>query len=77
MDNSDHLRKSFRLRGIHPVFEIYIPEIRKRKMAEETMAVLVTPAYQKLTSLSNFCGDLGEDTLKWLKEYDRVTKFNK
>ncbi|GFV83984.1 CCHC-type domain-containing protein [Trichonephila clavipes] len=38
---------------------------------------VVTPSLQQWRSSSTFRGGLGEDPLKWLKEYDRVANFNK
>lgn len=38
---------------------------------------VVMPAYQPLRNPSSFRGDPGEDPITWLKEYDRVAKFNR
>lgn len=78
VDNRDDLRRSLRLRGIPPEFGLYSPVSRKgTKMTEETTPVIVTPTPQQLRSPSTFRGEPGEDPLKWLKEYDRVAKFNR
>ncbi|GFR21538.1 hypothetical protein TNCT_572611 [Trichonephila clavata] len=45
-------------------------------MQEESKPSVVTPTYQQKGSLSTFRGTPEEDHLKWLKEYDRVTKLN-
>ncbi|GFR15471.1 retrotrans_gag domain-containing protein [Trichonephila clavata] len=45
-------------------------------MQEESKPTVVTPTYQQQRSPSTFRGTPEEDPLKWLKEYDRVDKFN-
>ncbi|GFQ66301.1 CCHC-type domain-containing protein [Trichonephila clavata] len=45
-------------------------------MQEESKPTVVTPTYQQQRSPSTFRGKSEEDPLKWLKEYDRVAKFN-
>ncbi|GFX03002.1 CCHC-type domain-containing protein [Trichonephila clavipes] len=44
---------------------------------QEAKPAVVTPSLQQWRSPSTFRGAPGEDTLKWLKEYDRVANFNK
>ncbi|GFQ87631.1 hypothetical protein TNCT_209021 [Trichonephila clavata] len=45
-------------------------------MQEESKPTVVTPTCQQQRSHSTFRGTPEEDSLKWLKEYGRVTKFN-
>ncbi|GFU88081.1 retrotrans_gag domain-containing protein [Trichonephila clavipes] len=44
---------------------------------QEAKPTIVTPSLQQWRSPSTFRGASGEDPLKWLKEYDRETNFNK
>ncbi|GFS71564.1 CCHC-type domain-containing protein [Trichonephila clavipes] len=44
---------------------------------QEAKPAVVTPSLQQWRSPSTFRGAPGEDSLKWLKEYDRVANFNK
>ncbi|GFR01245.1 retrotrans_gag domain-containing protein [Trichonephila clavata] len=45
-------------------------------MQKASKPTVVTPTYQQQRSPSTFRGTPEEDPLKWLKEYDRVAKFN-
>ncbi|GFV60300.1 hypothetical protein TNCV_3469361 [Trichonephila clavipes] len=44
---------------------------------KEAKPAVVTPSLQQWRSSLTFRGMPGEESLKWLKEYDRVANFNK
>ncbi|GFT36988.1 retrotrans_gag domain-containing protein [Trichonephila clavipes] len=44
---------------------------------QEAKPVVVKPSLQQRRSPSTFRGAPGENPLKWLKDHDRVTNFNK
>lgn len=78
-------RKSLRIQGLPPEYGLYTPEPRKKKMPEDTKATVSMPTTsvpipstsQLLRIPSAFRGEANQDPGKWLKEYDRVAKYNK
>lgn len=49
----------------------------EEKVDPETMSVAVSPFPQLFRNPSVFQGEAGQDPTRWLKEYDRVSKYNK
>ena len=44
---------------------------------EDYKPAVVNSTYQKHRKPSIYLGDSREDSLKWLKEYEQIVKFNK
>ncbi|GFY20539.1 retrotrans_gag domain-containing protein [Trichonephila clavipes] len=79
-ENFTKQKRSLRLSGLSPEFGLLEENSRERtKMPTEQEAKppVVSPSLEQWGSLSTFRGAPGEDPFKWLKEYDRVAKFNK
>lgn len=73
-------RQSRRLRGERPEFEPYsternLPECDEDD--EEERTEMTTTGCQHIRHPAVFSGDTGRDPQKWLKEYERISKFNK
>lgn len=76
-------RKSRRLQGLPPEYGRYIPPPRKNRKitmpdgSTETKPEIGSRLYQQIRQPSSFAGEAGQDPTKWLKEYERVAKFNR
>lgn len=85
MENQDTAgtRQSRRLLGLEPEFDSSdLPERKRNQspvMAEETTlnnGTIHIPAYRQYKNPSYFSGEATQDPEKWLKEYQRVAKYN-